>query len=306
MISLKFERFQSIENSHTNLLLKSPEGTRPICRDGLQSIHYLSKSKMDKIKKIFQPLNVISQRTVVGLVIIQSCLALLFWHFFGSGLIPAPLEVGKALLKTIVSKDFLDNFFSSLGLTLQGMGLSIIIALVITYLSLIPFFKPIANFIVKCRYLTLTGLIFLFTLLTSNGHDLKISLLIFGIVPFFVTSLLSIIDSINRQEYDLCRTLRMNHWETMLEVVIIGRLDQVFEVMRQNFAISWMMITMVEGLSMSEGGLGTMLIKSNKYIDLGTVFSILIIIFLLGIFFDFLLGQMRLWLFPYTNIQSKK
>ncbi|MBC7451200.1 MAG: nitrate ABC transporter permease, partial [Cytophagales bacterium] len=89
-------------------------------------------------------------------------------------------------------------------------------------------------------------------------------------------------------------------------VVIIGRLDQVFEVMRQNFAIAWMMITMVEGLSMSEGGLGTMLIKSNKYIDLGTVFSILIIIFLLGIFFDFLLGQLRYWLFPYTKLEKSK
>jgi NitT/TauT family transport system permease protein len=76
--------------------------------------------------------------------------------------------------------------------------------------------------------------------------------------------------------------------------------------MRQNFAIAWMMITMVEGLSMSEGGLGTMLIKSNKYIDLGTVFSILIIIFVVGIFFDFLLGQLRYWLFPYTKLQAPK
>jgi NitT/TauT family transport system permease protein len=63
---------------------------------------------------------------------------------------------------------------------------------------------------------------------------------------------------------------------------------------------------MVEGLSMSEGGLGTMLIKSNKYIDLGTVFAILVIIFGLGIFFDYLLKNMRFWLFPYTKIQVRK
>ena len=98
----------------------------------------------------------------------------------------------------------------------------------------------------------------------------------------------------------------MNNWQTLLEVVIIGRLDQVFEVMRQNFAIAWMMITMVEGLSMSEGGLGTMLIKSNKYIDLSTVFGILVIIFGLGILFDYLLKNMRYWLFPYAKLQIRK
>jgi len=186
------------------------------------------------------------------------------------------------------------------------MSYSILIALVICYLSLIPFFNPLAKFVIKCRYLTLTGLIFLFTLLTSNGHNLKMGLLIFGIVPFFVTSFLSIIDSINEQEYELCKTLRMNNWQTLLEVVIIGKLDMVFEVMRQNFAIAWMMITMVEGLSMSEGGLGTMLIKSNKYIDLGSVFAILLIIFAIGVFFDYLLKNLRMWLFPYTKLQVRK
>jgi ABC-type nitrate/sulfonate/bicarbonate transport system permease component len=80
----------------------------------------------------------------------------------------------------------------------------------------------------------------------------------------------------------------------------------VFEVMRQNFAIAWMMITMVEGLSMSEGGLGTMLIKSNKYMDISTVFALLIVIFLVGLFFDWLLGRLRAWLFPYTRVQLAK
>jgi NitT/TauT family transport system permease protein len=117
---------------------------------------------------------------------------------------------------------------------------------------------------------------------------------------------LSIIDAINEQEYELCKTLRMNNWQTLYEVVIVGRLDQVLEVMRQNFAIAWMMITMVEGLNMSEGGLGTMLIKSNKYIDLGSVFGILVIIFTLGVCFDYLLSQLRKWFFPYTKLQLRK
>jgi ABC-type nitrate/sulfonate/bicarbonate transport system permease component len=262
---------------------------------------------MDFLKQILTPLTRVKGRTSIILIVIEVFVALLLWEIFGSnGLIPTPLKIFNSVMAIVTTNYFIDNFFSSLSLTMTGMGVSIAIALIVSYLSLIPLFAPVAKFIVKCRYLTLTGLIFLFTLLTQDGHQLKLSLLIFGIVPFFTTSLLSIIDSINVQEYELCKTLRMNNWRTLLEVVIIGRLDQVFEVMRQNFAIAWMMITMVEGLSMSDGGLGTMLIKSNKYIDLSTVFAILVIIFGIGIFFDYLLKNMRWWLFPYTKIQVRK
>lgn len=262
---------------------------------------------MSFFKRLFTPFAHFSGRTYAILIIIDVALVLTIWQVVGGGgLIPTPGRVFNSVLKIFGSAGFADNLISSLTLTVKGMGYSMLIALGICYLSVIPIFTPIARFIIKCRYLTLTGLIFLFTLLTANGHDLKMSLLIFGIVPFFVTSFLSIIAGINEQEYELCKTLRMNSWQTLLEVIIIGRMDSVIEVMRQNFAIAWMMITMVEGLNMSEGGLGTMLIKSNKYIDLGTVFGILVIIFALGICFDYLLAKLRVWFFPYTKLQVRK
>jgi ABC-type nitrate/sulfonate/bicarbonate transport system permease component len=260
---------------------------------------------MDKVKLYFIPFGKVGKSPMLLLVLIQVIIALLIWQISGGGLIPSPGKIGLRILEIVKSINFWDNFLASLSLTIKGMLIALCIALVVSYLSLIPFFTPLSRFIIKCRYLTLTGLIFLFTIITSDGSQLKLSLLLFGIVPFFVTSFLSVIDSIDKQEFELCATLGMNKWQTLWEVVIIGRLDQVFEVMRQNFAIAWMMITMVEGLSMSEGGLGTMLIKSNKYIDLSTVFAILLIIFLIGVFFDYILGALRFWLFPYTKIQLR-
>jgi ABC-type nitrate/sulfonate/bicarbonate transport system permease component len=259
---------------------------------------------MQTLSGFFQPFKVLSKKNILFLIIAEAVIALLIWQLAGGELIPKPSKIAASVSRLLQNKDFYDNLFSSLSLTMRGMLISIIIALLISYLSRIPFFRPIANFIIKCRYLTLTGLSFVFILLSKDGSDLKTNLLIFGIVPFFVTSLLSVFDSINIQEYELCKTLRMSNWKALWEVVILGRLDQVFEVMRQNFAISWMMITMVEGMSMSQGGLGTMLIKSNKYIDLPTVFGLLFIILMLGIFFDYILGRMRVWLFPYAKIQT--
>jgi NitT/TauT family transport system permease protein len=261
------------------------------------------KNQKRMFKSLFAPLTRLSTRDYVILIALQLILVLGIWEWRGNGLIPAPSKVTGSLFALLRSGEFYENLISSLWLTFKGMGISIIIALLVSYMAFIPFFRPFAQFVVRCRYLTLTGLIFLFTLLTQNGSQLKLSLLIFGIVPFFVTSLLSILESINKEEFELCQTLGMSRWRSWWETIVMGRLDQILEVMRQNFAIAWLMITTVEGLSMSEGGLGTMLIKSNKYLDLGTVFALLVVIFLFGIAFDFLLSVTRRWLFPYTRFQ---
>jgi ABC-type nitrate/sulfonate/bicarbonate transport system permease component len=255
---------------------------------------------------LITPLCTVSHKTWTFVALIEAGVALLAWQASGGGLIPTPIGVLKALFEIMKTQDFIPNMACSLGLTLKAMGVSIVLALFFSYIATIPLLNPIAKFVCQCRYLTLTGLIFLFLLLTKNGSQLKMYLLIFGIVPFFVTSLMSIIFTIDPQEYDLCTTLRFNKWETLLEVVVIGRLDTVFVVMAQNFAISWLMITMVEGLSMSEGGLGVMLIKANKYLNLPWVFAILVLIFTMGISFDVSFGAVRHWLFAHTRLEKSK
>jgi NitT/TauT family transport system permease protein len=253
------------------------------------------------MKTIFQPFGKLSKQTFFMMVIAQVIIALTLWHVGSDGLIPSPLKVKTAFLHLLSTSQLWDNILVSLILTLQAMLYSIVITLFFAYLSVVPFFRSLALFLVKCRYLTLTGLIFIFTLLTKDGSQLKLSLLVFGIVPFFVTSFLSVIVNIDKQEYELCKTLGYNNWQTLYEVIVIGKADQVFEILRQNFAISWLMITLVEGLSMSEGGIGTLLIKYNKYNDLTNVIALQAIIFGIGIGFDYLLGGLRNWLFPYTR-----
>lgn len=254
---------------------------------------------------IFQPFSKINKQTLIIMIVFQVIITLLVWQTTSNGLIPKPGNVAAAFGQLLTTKLFWDNMLVSLALTLQAMLYSIIITLVFAYLSVIPFFKTIAQFIVKCRYLTLTGLIFIFTLLTKDGSELKLSLLVFGIVPFFTTSFLSVIINIDKQEYELCKTLGYNNWQTLYEVIIVGKADQVFEILRQNFAISWLMITMVEGLSMSEGGIGTLLIKYNKYNDITNVVALQLVIFLIGLCFDYLLGSTRHWLFPHSKLKQE-
>src|SRR5687768_8308404 len=101
---------------------------------------------MELIKKIFSPLTQIKGRTSIMLIVVEAFAALLLWEIFGkSGLIPTPSKIIGAVIRIITSETFIDNLFSSLALTFTGMGISIFIALVVSYLSLIPVFSPVAK-----------------------------------------------------------------------------------------------------------------------------------------------------------------
>jgi NitT/TauT family transport system permease protein len=98
----------------------------------------------------------------------------------------------------------------------------------------------------------------------------------------------------------------MNEWKVVWEVVILGTADRAFEVLRQNAAIGWMMLTMVEGISRSEGGVGAMLLNQNKHFHLAEVFAIQIMILLVGVLQDYGIGLTRRLLLPYADLTLEK
>lgn len=98
----------------------------------------------------------------------------------------------------------------------------------------------------------------------------------------------------------------MSEWVIVWEVKFLGRLDRALEVLRQNFAMAWMMLTMVEAVSRSEGGIGAMLINQNKHFDMASVAAIQITILIVGILIDYLFGVIRNFLFPYCSLSIKE
>jgi ABC-type nitrate/sulfonate/bicarbonate transport system permease component len=262
----------------------------------------LFKKEM-KITEYFLPnfIGKISSRSKFLIIFVQVALILILTQFNSNELVPKPLGIIHSFFSVIGKVDFVNDLMATLTLVFKGMSLSILISLLICYLSLVPIFNGIAQLVSKMRYLTYTGLLFVFTILLKDGGSIKTSLLLLGIIPYFVTSLVSYIGEISQKEYQLCYTLKMNRWQILYEVVIRGRLHTVLEVIRQNFAIAWMMITSVEGISMSQGGLGTLMIKYNKYLKIDDVFAILLIIFVTGIIFDYLFSLAKVYIFPYTD-----
>ncbi len=260
---------------------------------------------MFEFKKIFSPNQAINKATLLLVIATQTILFLLLWYS-SSELIPKPHEIWTSFVAMLKEGDMLRELLVSMGLCIKAMFIAIIISLILAYLTAVPFFRPIAFLVSKGRFLTLVGLSFVFTLLTSSGHSLKVALMVFGITVFFVTNMISMIDAIPKSEFNHARTLRFSEWQVVWEVIILGRIHEVFEIIRANFAISWMMLTMVEGISRAEGGIRTMLLNQSKHLHLDAVFAIQFVILLVGISMDYLVGVLKNLFCPYAKLSLEK
>jgi len=258
------------------------------------------------IKNIISPFGKIDKKTGTIVLISQIMLVGLILELFSSdqSVFPKPSDVLDSLESFLGSQSFYDNLIASVMFIGKGLLISILVTMPICYLWTIPFFKPFVNLVTKLRYLTFSCVIFIFTMSVSTLEELKMLILIFGIIPFFTTSLVSILSAIPEQQINKAFINKKNNWGALYEIVIVGKLDQVFEIMRQNFAIAWAMITTAEGYTMAGGGIGTMIIKSNKHMHIADVFAIGIIVVTIGIVFDYLLSSIRTFLFQY--IQKRK
>ncbi len=260
---------------------------------------------MNEALGLLAPNRVISKTTVRWLVGFQLLMLLVIWLFSPTVFLPKPREVFQSLS---------DLWFAGLGgelitsfyLNLQAIALSAILSLLLAYLTVIPFFRPMVALLSKLRFLSMVGLTFFFTLMASTGHELKLFLLVFSVSVFFVTGMAEVVASIPKEKFDLARTLRMSEWRVVWEVVVLGQADKAFEVLRQNAAMGWMMLTMVEGISRSEGGVGAMLLNQNKHFHLSAVFAIQLTILLLGLVQDYGIGLLRKVFCPYADLTLER
>jgi NitT/TauT family transport system permease protein len=198
------------------------------------------------------------------------------------------------------------DLWISFKLILHSLALTVLISLALSYLTVMPFFRPIAQAVSKMRYLSLLGFTFVFTLMGAGGYELKLYLMTFGMTVFFITSMASTVAAIPKEAFDHARTLRMSEWRVVWEVVIVGTADQAFEVMRQNAAIGWLMLTMVEGIVRAEGGLGALLLVQQKYLKMDALYAIQIVILLVALFQDYIIGVIRRLVCPYADLTLER
>lgn len=239
---------------------------------------------------------------------IQIVSLLATWFFFLGGwlllrhlnpVIPSPVEVATSWIN-LGREGLLFRLAESYSLNLYSMLISTVISFSLAYLTVVQAIRPTAELVSRLRFIGFTGLTFLLGMYVE-GRSLQVWMLVFGISTFYTTSMISVVAAIPQAKLDHARTLRMSPWRMVWEVVILGTLDDALDVMRQSAAIGWVMLTMVEGLVRSQGGIGVTLIDLNRRLKLDGIVAVVLTILIIGITQDFILNQIRLMICPYSK-----
>ena len=251
---------------------------------------------------VFNPNHVVGGRVAGLIVAFWAAVALLLWFASPWKTLPTPPDVIHALADLWWNDGLGPELFTTLKLIFHATLITSVLALGLAYLTVVPAMRPLVQAASKLRFLGITGLVFPLTLLTGGGYALKVALLTFGMASFFVTSMAETVLEIPRSEFDHMRVLGASELLIVWEVVVRGTLDRALEVLRQNVAIGWSMITMVEGISRAEGGIGALILNENKHFRLEDVYALLLVILLVGLGIDALVGLLRTILCPHARL----
>jgi NitT/TauT family transport system permease protein len=261
---------------------------------------------MSRITSAFLPNRAVDRGTAGLIVAVWVAVALIVWVGSPFKTLPTPMEIWHALGELWWERGMGPEIFSTMRLIAHATLLTIAISLTLSYATVVAALRPLVQAVSKLRFLGLTGLVFPFTLLTGGGYALKVALLTFGMSTFFVTSMAQIVLEIPQAEFDYMRVLGASEARILWEVVVRGTLDKALDVLRQNVAMGWAMITMVEGISRAEGGIGAMILNENKHFLLAEVYAILFVILLLGLGMDYGMGVVTNILCPYVAFRRVK
>ena len=258
-----------------------------------------------KPANILLPFTPVRHSWAKALVAVQAAVAVGAWALAGSKALPGPLDVLHAWLQLFGQQDLLGELWTSVKVSTAALAVSTVAAVAVACLSTAPVFMPAARLSASLRFLGFAGLSYVFMLGTSDAQWLRVSILAFGMFVFMVTSLLAEIAATPRDQIDHCRTLGMKHWRITAEVVL-GKGDTILDLMRQNAAVGWTLLTLVEGMTRSEGGIGALLLNQNRYFLLSGVFAIQLTILAYGVAQDLFLAHLKAIVCPYSTLGKER
>jgi NitT/TauT family transport system permease protein len=261
---------------------------------------------MIKLSTFVVPHARVSRSAMLWLVGLQVGFTLLAWVIFPGPFVPSPAAVLRSLHHLWRDEGLLFELWASFKLDLYALTLSAVMALGLAWLSTIAFFRPAVAAFSKLRFLSLVGLNFYIAQATGGGEAEKVWTLVFAMGVFFLTAFAAVVSEVPQAALDHARTLRLSEWRTVYEVVILGTRDKAIEALRQNAAIGWAMLTMVEGMVRTNGGIGVLLLNHNKYMEFDALIALQLVVLVVGLLQDNAIGLLRDWLCPYAVLQTAR
>jgi len=229
-----------------------------------------------------------------------------YWSLGSAVYLPTPLETIRAFPTLWFTEGIGQQLWISFITNMEAAAIMAAVSFFIAVATVMPLFRPLATFISSGRFNGFVGLPLVFMSIFHNPYKVKVALLVFGMGVFTVLSLVKMIESIPKEQFDHCRTLRYTPWRVVWEVIIFGKFDEVIDILRINIAMGWMMLPMVEGNFRMLGGVGAVMLNEQKHLNLDMVFCALGLILIVGLIQDATIGKFKQLACPYASLGMER
>ena len=222
---------------------------------------------------------------------------------FSPQLLPSPLDMLKALPELHFRDALVRNLFHSIYLNCVGYAEAIAICLPLGFvIGLFPAFKGMFNKQLDAiRFLPLTAVIGLFIVWFGIDDFMKIQFLTAGIVVYLLPVVVQRVQDVPEVYQQTSFTLGATKWQMFKTVFWPHVIGQLMTDIRVLVAISWSYVSIIETVG-NNGGIGSLIFISSRLGRIDKVFTLLVIIAIVGIIQDKLFQWFDKMLFPYKYV----
>jgi NitT/TauT family transport system permease protein len=260
----------------------------------------------DNIMKIATPAWVAKIRAPVFI----GALSVLIWHTLASltryraphlaAFVPTPAETARDGMRLIATSDFWLSFLASNFRVLAAFTLSALLAIPVgTAMGVsAPVRRLFGALFDFGRYLPVAAFVPLTILWAGVGDLQKILVLTMG--TFFQLLVLTA-DAVRRvpdSHIDAARTLGVHGRQLTTKVVIPAALPEIYDACRVCIGLTWSWLIVAEIVA-SERGIGYIVIRSQRFLQTGTILFTIAVMGLIGVAYDRAFTVTRGWLFPW-------
>jgi NitT/TauT family transport system permease protein len=211
-----------------------------------------------------------------------------------SSLLPTPAATWSALVRLKADGVLSTDLWASLKRVLIGYGISVVIGVVVgvaigTFASVEAFFEAQIGFL---RYIPASALTPVFLLWLGIGESPKIWLIVVGTVFYNVLMIADVARSVPRELLNASYTLGAGRVTVLRRVILRHSTPGIIDVTRINLAAAWLMLVVAELLAAQEG-LAYQIVRAQRFRAVDTMFALLIVFGVIGLFSDLFLRWLR-------------
>ena len=236
------------------------------------------------------------------LIVLSVLLPLLIWTLLSvtgavtATFLPSPRVVFGTLIDMARSGELWTNTWLTVRRILYGMGLTVLISVPLgiaigTFQAAAALFEPVIGLV---RYLPANAFIFLLIIWLGTEESPRIALLVLGTVFFNTVMTADVVRNVPRAMIDVSYTLGARRNEVLRKVIIPHALPGMIDAVRVNAAAAWNFIVVAEVIGSGEG-LGRLITRAQRFLQVDRIFAMLIVIGILGLLIDVALRLLRNW-----------